>query len=66
MQFISIMLAPSYLSLCSFMLAGAAFSFISSSSFFDLKRQNFSSQSEPVVRVSWFRVSVAMPRTTPL
>lgn len=62
----SIMLTINYLSLCSIMLAGAAFSFSCSSSFLVLKRQNLSSQSEPVVSDSWFRVSVATPRTAPL
>lgn len=62
----SIMLTVSYLSLCSIMLAGAACSFSCSSCFLLLKRQNLSSQSEPAVSVSWFRVSVATPRTAPL
>lgn len=61
-----VMLIVSYLSLCSIMLAGAAFSFSVSSSFLVLKRQNLSSQSEPAVSVSWFRASVATPRTVPL
>lgn len=62
----SSVLAVSYLSLCSSMLAGAALSFSCSSSFLVLKRQNLSSQSEPAVSVSWFRVSVATPLTAPL
>lgn len=55
-----------HLSRCSFILAGAAFSFSCSSCFLVLKHQNLSSQSEPEVKVSWFKPSMATPRTAPL